>query len=118
MDTNDFVYNPHRVNIGSIGIVPNLHKNMYVPQIYPVFYLNNKKIPNYYLLKLLKKTEYKKIINHYCLGGARADLKLDWLKKIQIELPTEQEEKQISQLCRELDSKYKEYLELYNKIMT
>ena len=115
---NDFVYNPHRVNIGSIGIVPNLHKNMYVPQIYPVFYLNNKKIPNYYLLKLLKKTEYKKIINHYCLGGARADLKLDWLKKIQIELPTEQEEKQISQLCRELDSKYKEYLELYNKIMT
>ena len=48
-------------------------------------YLNNKKIPNYYLLKLLKKTEYKKIINHYCLGGARADLKLDWLKKIQKE---------------------------------
>ena len=33
----DIVYNPHRVNIGSIGVVPQLHKNMYVPQIYPVF---------------------------------------------------------------------------------
>ena len=114
---NDFVYNPHRINIGSIGIVPNLHKYMYVPKIYPVFSLReNSNIPIYYMLNLLKNKEYRKIINHYCIGGARADLKLEWLKKIMIELPTQKEQKLINELSKELEKKYDEYISLYNKI--
>ncbi len=115
---NDFVYNPHRINIGSIGIVPNLHKNMFVPKIYPAFTIKEKQnIPAFYLLKLLKKPEYKSIINHYCVGGARADLKLDWLKKIEIELPNMEEQKIINELSEELSKKYNEYIDLYIKLM-
>ena len=50
----DFVYNPHRINVGSIGVVPELHKNMYVSNIYPVFSIINNELPEYYLLKQLK----------------------------------------------------------------
>lgn len=114
----DFVYNPHRINIGSIGIVPNLHKNMYVPKIYPVFSIKpDKNIPAFYLLKLLKKSEYKSIINHYCLGGARADFKFNWLKKIKIELPNNKEELTIKKLSSKLSKKYDEYVCLYNQLM-
>lgn len=114
----DFVYNPHRINVGSIGIVPNIAKNMYVSNIYPVFYLKNiEKLPSYYLLKLLKSREYRTIISDYCLGGARADLKIEWLKKIKICLPTSKEAKDIFYKSKELNQIYEKYLNLYNELM-
>jgi restriction endonuclease S subunit len=114
----DFTYNPHRVNIGSIGVVPNLHNYMYVPTIYPVFrIIDSNKLPEYYLLKLLKNNTYRSIINHYCLGGARANLKLDWLSKIKILLPNEEEKKKINNLSNKLKEKYNEYLRLYKSVM-
>ena len=91
---------------------------MFVPKIYPAFTIKEKQnIPAFYLLKLLKKPEYKSIINHYCVGGARADLKLDWLKKIEIELPNMEEQKIINELSEELSKKYNEYIDLYIKLM-
>ena len=106
----DFVYNPHRINVGSIGIVPNLHKNMFVSNIYPVFYLINDDLPAYYLLKQLKNHEYRDIINDYCLGGARADLKLEWLKRIRIALPSAKEKEKIQIKSRELEEAFDLYL--------
>ena len=114
----DFTYNPHRINIGSIGVVPNLHNNMYVPIIYPVFrVIDNNELPEYYLLKLLKDNKYRPIINHYCLGGARANLKYEWLTKIKILLPTNEEKEKINALSNKLKQKYNEYLELYKSLM-
>lgn len=114
----DFTYNPHRINVGSIGIVPNLAKYMYVSNIYPTFYIKDSSvIPNYYLQRKLKSQEYKVIINDYCLGGARADLKLGWLSHIKIELPTESQKKRISSLSKEMEDAYNKYLELLNTIM-
>lgn len=115
---NDFAYNPHRINVGSIGIVPNLAKYMYVSNIYPVFYLTkSNEIPKYYLLRLLKSKEYKTIINDYCLGGARADLKYEWLSKIKIPIPPLGEIETIEALSNQLEDTYQKYLDLYNQIM-
>ena len=51
----DFTYNPHRINVGSIGIVPNIAPYMFVSNIYPVFRINDQEtLPNYYLQRLLK----------------------------------------------------------------
>lgn len=113
----DFTYNPHRINVGSIGIVPPLAEYMYVSNIYPVFYIKETNLPNYYLLKKLKSEEYKVIINDYCLGGARADLKLEQLSKIKIEEPTDKEKGKIKKLTNELEVAHKKYLEKYKQIM-
>lgn len=114
----DFTYNPHRINVGSVGIVPQIADYMYVSCIYPVFYLKNRRdIPNYYLLKLLKSDEYKVIINDYCLGGARADLKIEWLAKIKIDKPNDQEKKKIEKLSDRLEKTYINYMKLYHDIM-
>ena len=116
---NDFTYNPHRINVGSIGIVPNLAKYMYVSNIYPVFYMTKSdKIPRYYLLRLLKSKEYKTIINDYCLGGARADLKYEWLSKIKIQIPPLSEIRKVEALSHQLEDAYQKYIDLYNRIMS
>ena len=113
----DFTYNPHRINVGSIGVVPKLHENMYVSNIYPVFYLTNDKLPAYYLLKQLKEKEYREIINDYCLGGARADLKFEWLKKIRITMPSNQEREDIQKKSLELEKAFDNYLKKMQNLM-
>ena len=113
----DFTYNPHRINVGSIGIVPNIHKNMYVSNIYPVFYLTDKSLPPYYLLKQLKTEEYKEIINDYCIGGARADLKIGLLEKIRIALPSDNERDDFEDKSQKLERAFNNYLKIMNEIM-
>ncbi len=117
VQAGDFVYNPHRINVGSIGVVPQLHKNMFVSNIYPVFSISNKDLPEYYLLKQLKRDEYKIIINDYCLGGARADLKLEWLKKIRITIPSEAERLDIIKKSKAVTRAFDEYLFKMKELM-
>ena len=113
----DLCYNPHRINIGSIGVVPNLHENMYVPQIYPVFSVkHNCGISPYFFLSILKKKKYQIIINDYCLGGARANLKIDWLKKIKFTEPSEKDKKRFCDYSKKLDEAYEKYLSILSEI--
>ena len=113
----DLVYNPHRVNIGSIGVVPELHANMYVPQIYPVFSIKHDcDISPYFFLNLLKKKKYQVIINDYCLGGARANLKIEWLSKIKFTEPTDEQKKKFDNQSKKLDIAYKTYIDLLSEI--
>lgn len=113
----DLAYNPHRVNIGSIGVVPDLHKNMYVPQIYPVFCIKeNCDISPYFFLNLLKKEEYQVIVNDYCLGGARANLKLEWLSKIKFVMPKKEEKEKFQIQSEKLEKAYKAYIDLLSEI--
>lgn len=114
----DFTYNPHRINVGSIGIVPNIAPYMFVSNIYPVFRINDQEtLPNYYLQRLLKTNIYKVIINDYCLGGARADLKLDCLSRIKIQLPTEETITRTIDLSDKLDEAYNKYMTLLKQLM-
>ena len=90
---------------------------MFVSNIDSVFHINNQnKLPNYYLLKLLKCKEYRTIINDYCLGGARAGLKLDWLSKIKVELPSTETIETTTDLSDELDRAYNEYMRLLKQL--
>ncbi len=113
----DITYNPHRINIGSIGVVPNLHANMYVPQIYPVFFVKSTvDISPYFFLNILKKKKYQVIINDYCLGGARANLKFEWLSKIKFTKPTDEKKQQFVDYSLQLDEAYNKYLSILSKI--
>lgn len=113
VERGDIAYNPHRVNIGSIGVVPQLHKNMYVPQIYPVFSVKKGiDISPYFFVNLLKKKEYQTIINDYCLGGARANLKMEWLSKIKFVAPSQAENEKFNQYSSKLEKAHKKYIDL------
>ena len=94
VQTNDFVYNPHRVNVGSIGIVPEHLSGGIVPGIYVVFRLKSTStIPPHYFLYLLKTQEYLNIIRAYDTkhGAVRANLKYEQLQRIKFYVPSQEE---------------------------
>jgi hypothetical protein len=82
----DMVYNPHRVNVGSIGIVPKKYDGGYVSGIYVVFREREREVPPEYIVNLLKTKQYLNIIEAYDTkyGAVRANLNYEMLCKIKI----------------------------------
>lgn len=86
----DLVYNPHRVNVGSIGLVPAELDGGIVSGIYVVFRpADEQALPSGYLLRLLKSAPYQHIIQTYDSkhGAVRANLNWEQLTRIRIEVP-------------------------------
>ncbi|PCF48219.1 N-6 DNA methylase [Staphylococcus delphini] len=78
----DIIYNPHRINVGSIGSVTLNYDIMVVSPIYEIFKLKN--LDHNYLVSLLKTKPYLQVIEHYTKGGARPTLKIEDLGKIKV----------------------------------
>ena len=90
----DLVYNPHRVNVGSVGMVPEQMGGGIVSNIYVVFRPKlPEKVPPAYLLYLLKSEVYLNIIRAYDTkhGAVRANLNWDQLCRIKIIVPNDAE---------------------------
>lgn len=86
----DLVYNPHRINVGSLGLVPEELDGGIVSGIYVVFRSkNSKELPPEYLLRLLKSKVYLHIIRAYDTkyGAVRANLNWEQLCRIKIAMP-------------------------------
>lgn len=104
--TNNLVYNPHRVNVGSIGIVTKEYENGYMPGIYIVFRSKApQKIPPRYILALLKSKSYKEIIAAYDTkhGAVRANLTYSQLNRIRIPILREPQLKRVLKIQNEMD---------------
>ena len=91
--TGDLVYNPHRVNVGSIGIVPAALAGGIVSGIYVVFRPDDpQRLPSAYLLRLLKSPVYRRIIQAYdTRGSVRANLSWEQLCRVKLAVPTPKE---------------------------
>ena len=124
VETNDIVYNPHRVNVGSIGIVPERLNGKYVPGIYVVFRSKNpEQMPPELIHYLLKSPAYKRIIEAYDTrhGAVRANLTYDMLCRIKVPVLQEKElgqfmknrvaVKQAAHDLHEKEKRMKEYLD-------
>lgn len=111
----DIVYNPYRVNIGSIGIVPPYLDGLLVSPAYVVFY-SDCEIPNYYFLTMLKHKRFQDIIMSYALGSARASLPLSELERIAIPEPTPEETKDVTELGKKLSHAQQETHEYVEKV--
>ena len=86
----DLVYNPHRVNVGSLGMVTEEFDGGIVSGVYVVFRPKfPEKIPSSYLFFLLKSASYLKIIRAYDTkhGAVRANLNYEQLSRIKISVP-------------------------------
>jgi len=85
VSTGDIVYNPHRFNVGSIGLVNEENAGGYVPSIYVVFRATKPdKVPANYIVWLLKSDLYKQVIEAYDTkhGAVRANMTYDQLCRI------------------------------------
>ena len=104
----DLVYNPHRINVGSLCLVPKEFDGGIVSGIYVVFRpINPEVLPHEYLLHLLKTKTYLYIIRSYDskYGAVRANLNWEQLCRINIQLPS-----------KELTNRFIEKQSQYNKL--
>ncbi|MBA7683461.1 hypothetical protein ES703_91826 [subsurface metagenome] len=105
VSTGDIVYNPHRVNVGSIGLVTEEYDGGYVSNIYVVFRSKNPElIPPGYIVWLLKSDLYRQVIQAYDTkhGAVRANLTYDQLCRIRIPILEQREREEFHTKQREL----------------
>lgn len=112
VSAGDLVYNPYRVNIGSIGIVPSYLHNALVSPAYVVFRVIKSGIPPLYILSILKTPRYLRILMNYSLGSARASIPFTELARIKIPKP----EKDVIKDLTLLDTNYDDYMSKANDV--
>lgn len=83
---NDLAYNPYRINVGSIGIKTEDHKNEFISPAYIVFSCNEKLNPGF-LFRIFQTETFNKIINENTTGSVRQNLTFDTLANIRIPVP-------------------------------
>lgn len=106
----DFIYNPMRINIGSIGLVPDA-KDVITSPDYVVF--RAKGINPNYLLTLLRSPFYRMYIDVITTGSIRDRLYFDDLQTIRIPDATKGEQTLLAEFGRRVDE---ESRQLFNEI--
>jgi len=96
--SGDIAYNPYRINIGSIGVVPVFYDGMLVSPAYVVFRSKSKDFPANYIISILKSRRYRRIIMNYSLSSARACLPFSELIRIKIPKPSNNDVKILNSL--------------------
>jgi type I restriction enzyme M protein len=105
---NDFVYNPMRVNIGSIGLVPEDLDGCLTSPDYVVF--RARDINPEFLLHLLRSPFYRMNIDVVTTGSIRDRLYLPQLRNIRIPDANAAEQAVISQMVRRNEEEMTEFL--------
>jgi len=88
------VYNPYRINVGSIGLKTEQHKHTLISPAYIVFSCNSNLLSQFLFL-LFRSKVFNKIIRDSTTGSVRQNLTIDSLKNIKIPLPAIQKQKAI-----------------------
>lgn len=105
--SGDIVYNPFRVNIGSIGRVQPYYDSMLISPAYVIF-TSIKDVANEYILWVLKTEKYQDIIRFYGHGSVRNTLWFEDLCRIDIPLPPPKERAEIMLRIQRLDKSLNE----------
>lgn len=90
----NLIYNPYRINVGSIGMKTPEIQNELISPAYVVFG-TKKELLSEYLFLIFKTETFNKIINDNTTGSVRQNLKFDTLEKIKIPLPSIEKQKQL-----------------------
>lgn len=100
----DLVYNPYRINIGSIGLVPTHYDRMLVSPAYVVCRSINDDYPASYIQAILKTQRYLRVIMNYSLSSARANLPFNELIRIKIPKPKQEDIHELKSMEIRLDA--------------
>jgi len=112
----DIVYNPYRINIGSVGVVPKYLDGSLVSPAYVVIRVIDENFPPSYIVSVLKHKRYLRVIMNYSLSSARASLPFSELTRIKIPKPTAEEIELLNNLDNKLQKKLMETNELQKKV--
>lgn len=104
VQSGDIVYNPYRVNIGSIGVVPPYLDGALASPAYVVMRIRNESIPPSYVVSVLKTPRYLKVIMNYSMSSARANLPFTELTRIKIPKPDPNELASLQEFDSELNA--------------
>ncbi|WP_297578606.1 restriction endonuclease subunit S [uncultured Helicobacter sp.] len=85
--SGDVFYNPYRVNIGSIGIVPPEFDLKYTSPAYVVFKTDETRLLSQYLVFVLKSVWFNAHLRANTKGSVRQNLSFEALCNLQIPLP-------------------------------
>jgi type I restriction enzyme S subunit len=85
--TRDLFYNPYRVNVGSIGLVPVELGGNYTSPAYVVFSVDESKVIPELLELILRSDWYNPILRAATAGSVRQNLTFDLLTTLRIPLP-------------------------------
>ena len=83
---DELFYNPYRINIGSIGIVPDKYDSFYTSPAYVVFGVKEGLI-NEYLYLILKSNWYNVFLRAATSGSVRQNLTYELLSSLKIPIP-------------------------------
>ena len=112
----DIVYNPYRINIGSIGVVPPHLDGALASPAYVVIRAKNNQYPPSYIVSILKHPRYRRVIMNYSVSSARASLPYSELVRIKIPKPTEDDLSMLRNLEKELTAQLTGQSLIFTKI--
>jgi len=98
VSVKDFIYNPMRINIGSIGLVPDVSKDVITSPDYVVFRATG--INPSYLLALLRSPFYRMYIDVISTGSIRDRLYFEDLRTLRIPDATKTEQSFVAEFGR------------------
>ena len=102
-----FVYNPYRVNVGSLGVSSSTQNGIVSPAY--VVFAPTEKIDHKFLYYFLKSPKGSQLINFYGnRGSVRSALRFDDLCQIEIPLPTLSGQQRIVERIGELTAQIQE----------
>ena len=101
--TNDFAYNPARINVGSIAIYTG-EKPCMISSLY-VCFKTTKEVNNEWLMQLLKTPKMNYYYNVNGEGGVRVYLFYPNFARIRMSIPNIKEQKKIAKLLNLIDER-------------
>jgi len=119
----DLVYNPYRVNVGSIGWKTDNQKHEFVSPAYVIFHCD-KGLESEFLYRLFRTRTFNQIIDDSTTGSVRQNLKFETLSQIKIPIPPAyiqqelllslnrnlQEAKELDRVANEREIEIEEYI--------
>ncbi len=106
IEEGDFAYNPYRINVGSIGLVPKGIRGLVSPA-YVVFSTTYKLIPEL-LLDFLKSQEGLRQVSKYARGTVRKALRFEDLCQIELPIPTIEVQREILEKRKGIETEINE----------
>lgn len=87
VNSGDIFYNPYRVNVGSIGIVPKEFDGKFTSPAYVVFRTKRTQLLGEYLVFILKSSWFNAHLRANTKGSVRQNLSFESLCELKIPLP-------------------------------
>lgn len=91
---NELVYNPYRVNVGSIGVVPKEYNNYYISPAYVIFG-TKRGLLNEYIDLVLSSDWFNPYLRAATSGSVRQNLTFDLLSELKVPIPPLNVQRQI-----------------------